>query len=57
MAIIVVPDCFQESDARRQKDYLYGTLQIEIKCISTIAEIAQKMDECRRIKKKHVPAN
>ena len=36
LEVTVVPDCFEKSDARRQKNYLCGTLQIAMKRISTI---------------------
>ena len=47
----VEPDSFEKSDARQQKNCLYGTLQIAMKRISTIEEMVQKMDEFCRIKK------
>ena len=34
--VIVVPDCFEKYDARRQKNCLHGTLQIAMERISTI---------------------
>ena len=51
LELMVMSDCFEKSDARRQKNCLYGTLQIAMKRISTIEEIVQKMDEFCRIKK------
>ena len=44
LEVTVEPDYSQISDARRQKDYLYGTFQMQIKCISRIEKIVQKMD-------------
>ena len=51
LEVTVVPDCFGKSDARRQKNCPYGTLQIAMKRISTNEEMVQKMDEFCRIKK------
>ena len=45
LEVTVVSDCFEKSDARWQKNYLYGRLQIAMKRISTIEEMVQKMDE------------
>ena len=53
LEVTVVPDCFEKSDARWQKNCLYETLQIAMKRISTIEEMVQKMDEFCRIKKTH----
>ena len=39
LKVTVVPNCFEESDARRQKNCLYGTFQIAMKRISTIEEM------------------
>ena len=41
----MVSDYYEKSDTRRQKNCLYGTLQIAMKRISTIEEMVQKMDE------------
>ena len=49
LEVTVVPDCFEKSDTRQQKNCLYGTLQIAMKCISTIEEMVQKMDKICRI--------
>ena len=51
LEVTVVPDCYEKSDARRQKNCLYGTLQYATKRISTIEEMVQKIDEFCRIKK------
>ena len=56
LEVTVVPDCYEKSDARRQKNCPYGTFQKAMKRISTIEEMVQNMDEFCRIKK-HVPAN
>ena len=42
LEVTVVLDCFEKSDSRRQKNCLYGTLQIAMKRISTVDEIVQK---------------
>ena len=55
--VTVVPDCYEKSDARQQKNCLYGTLQNAMNRISTMEKMIQKMDEFCRIKKKHVSAN
>ena len=55
LEVTVVPDCFEKSDARRQNNCQYGTLQIAMKCISTIDKMVQKMDGFFRIKKKSLP--
>ena len=36
LEVTVVPDCFEKSDTRRRKNYLYGMLQIAMNRISTI---------------------
>ena len=51
LEVTVVPDCYEKSDVRRQKNCLYGTLQNAMKLISTIEEMVQKMNEFCRIKK------
>ena len=51
LEVTVVPICYKKSDARWQKNCLYGTLQNAMKRISTIEEMVQKMDEFCRIKK------
>ena len=50
LEVTVVPDCYEKSDARRQKNCLYGTLQNAMKRISTIEEMVQKMEEFCRLK-------
>ena len=50
LEVTMVPDCFEKSDTRRQKNCLYGTLHIAIKRISTIEEMVEKMDEFCKIK-------
>ena len=57
LEVTVVPDCFEKSDARRHKNWLCETFQIAMKCISTIEEMVQNMDDFCRIKKEYVPAN
>ena len=49
--VTVVPDCFEKSDARRQKNCLYRTLQIAMKRISTKNKMVQKNDKFWRVKK------
>ena len=39
LEVTVVPDCYKKSDARRQKNCLYGTLQNAVQRISTIEEM------------------
>ena len=51
LEVIVVSACYEKSEARRQKNCLYGTLQNAMKRISTIEEMVQKMDEFCRINK------
>ena len=41
LELTVVPDCFEKSDTRQQKNFLYGTLQIAMKRISTIEEMVR----------------
>ena len=50
LEVTVVPDCCEKSDAKRQKNCLYGMLQIVMKRISTIEKMVQQMDEFCRIK-------
>ena len=45
LEVTVVPDCYEKSDARRQKNCLYGTLPNSMKRIFTIKEMVQKMDK------------
>ena len=52
----VEPDYSLNADARRIKNFLYGTLHMQMKRISRIEEMVQNIDEFCRIKK-HVPAN
>ena len=52
LEVRVLPDYSQRSDARRQNDCLYGTLQMQMKRISKIEEMIQKMDKFCRIKNK-----
>ena len=51
LEVTVVCDCFEKSEAKWQKNSLYGTHQIKMKRISTIEEMVQKMDEFCRMKK------
>ena len=50
LEVTMEPDYSERSDVRRQKDCLYGMLQIVIKRISTIEEMLQKMEDYYRIK-------
>ena len=51
LEVTVEPDYNQRSDARRQKECLYRTLQRQTKRISRIKEMVLKMDEFCRINK------
>ena len=54
LEITVVSDFSGKSDARRQKNCLYETLQIAMK-LATIEKMVQKIDEFFRIKNMFLP--
>ena len=57
LEVTVEPVYSKRSNARREKDCLYRTLQIAMKRVPTTTEMILKMDQLCRMEKKHVPDN